>query len=52
MFVTYTVTTPAMHDAIEMAKRMATAAGYKMPVLMSINQMGAGNWTVKLQVTR
>ena len=52
MIVTYPVQTPAMNDAIEMAKRMATSQGYKMPVLLEIKSMGAGSWNVKLQVTR
>lgn len=52
MFVTYPVQTPSMHDAIEMAKRMALAAGYKMPILMDAKQSGAGQWMIKLQVSR
>jgi hypothetical protein len=52
MIVTYPIQTPAMSDAIEMAKRMATSQGYKTPVLLEIRPTGTGSWSVKLQVTR
>lgn len=52
MIVTYPVQTPAMTDAIDMAKRMAASQGYKMPVLLDVKSTGAGQWMVKLQVMR
>ena len=51
MVSTYTINTPAMHDARDQAIKMAQAQGYRRISLLSIDQTSYGIYEVTLQVS-
>jgi pyruvate/2-oxoglutarate/acetoin dehydrogenase E1 component len=50
MLVTYPIHTISMADAIENAKRMAMANGYKVFYLVKIVKVGNGVWDVTMRL--
>ena len=52
MIVTFTITTPMIHDAREQAVRLATAQGFERVIVLSVLRSGADSWEVKRQLFR
>lgn len=51
MVSTYTISTPAMHDARDQAIKMAQAQGYNRITVLSIDQVKYAIYEVTLQLS-
>ena len=52
MIVTYTISTPMMHDATQIAIRRAKAEGWRSASVIAVNLVGQGTYEVRLVVTK
>jgi len=52
MVITYTITTPMMHDARTQAMNRAKAEGWRRVTITALNRLDANSYLVTLVVTR